>query len=303
MGLFDIFQRKEVGPNRRIAAMHGHVQTAFSTVHDSLTDMQDNMQKQQEWLKYIHQHHLSLHNQHTDHKELTKTELRKVNSWITFLHKSMQKQESTLAALQKQLEQSHTANQQYFSEMQEHIMALHQKAAEKREIIVEKEPDHDVIAEKVLDQLSRDLDVIKQSIKQDIHSSVSQKIQETHVEHLQQVEELLAATKAREVQKVPVIAQPALSLHQTEHKEQMHWNSQLTNPEQKLLNLLMTEPDPVTYTKISQLTGHNINTVRVNMNTLKKKGLVEESSLPSGVKLFAVVNKERVKKMYNVSVL
>jgi hypothetical protein len=39
------------------------------------------------------------------------------------------------------------------------------------------------------------------------------------------------------------------------------------------------------------------------MNTLKKKGFVEESTLPSGVKLFSVTNKEKVKKMYNVSVL
>ena len=81
------------------------------------------------------------------------------------------------------------------------------------------------------------------------------------------------------------------------------WVSQITNPEQRLLNLLMNEADPMTYTKVSQLTGHSINTIRVNMNSLKKKGFVEESTLPSGVKLFSVTNKEKVKKMYNVQIL
>ena len=76
-----------------------------------------------------------------------------------------------------------------------------------------------------------------------------------------------------------------------------------TQPKQKLLNLLISEADPLTYTKVSQLTGHSINTIRVNMNLLKKKALVEESTLPSGVKLFSVTNKEKIKKMYNVQVL
>jgi hypothetical protein len=39
------------------------------------------------------------------------------------------------------------------------------------------------------------------------------------------------------------------------------------------------------------------------MNSLKKKGFVEESTLPSGVKLFSVTNKEKIKKIYNVQVL
>jgi Fe2+ or Zn2+ uptake regulation protein len=77
----------------------------------------------------------------------------------------------------------------------------------------------------------------------------------------------------------------------------------LANPEQKLLNLLISESEPLTYAKVSQLTGHSINTVRVNMNSLKKKGFVEESTLPSGVKLFSVTNKEKIKKIYNVQVL
>ncbi|MFW6450022.1 MAG: hypothetical protein ACOCZ6_03125 [Nanoarchaeota archaeon] len=75
----------------------------------------------------------------------------------------------------------------------------------------------------------------------------------------------------------------------------------LTNPENKLLNLLLTEPDPIGYTKIAEKTGNSISTVRVVMNSLKKKDVVEENILPSGEKLFNAKNKEKIKKIYNVS--
>ncbi len=35
----------------------------------------------------------------------------------------------------------------------------------------------------------------------------------------------------------------------------------LTNPENRLLNLLLTRSDPISYSKIAELTGHSINTV------------------------------------------
>lgn len=74
----------------------------------------------------------------------------------------------------------------------------------------------------------------------------------------------------------------------------------LTNPEQKLLNLLFNESDPINYETISLRTGNSINTVRVLMNNLKKHGLVEENTLPNGVKLFSLTNKEKIRKIYNV---
>ncbi len=77
-------------------------------------------------------------------------------------------------------------------------------------------------------------------------------------------------------------------------------DSALTNPEQKLLNLMLSESDPVSYSTIAEKTGNSINTVRVIMNSLKKRGLVEENVLPSGVKLFSAQNREKIKKLYNI---
>ncbi|MGM5482758.1 MAG: winged helix-turn-helix domain-containing protein [Nanobdellota archaeon] len=77
--------------------------------------------------------------------------------------------------------------------------------------------------------------------------------------------------------------------------------STLTNPETKLLNILMNEKDPISYSRIAENTGNSINTVRVVMNNLKKKGVVEENVLPNGQKLFSAKNKEKIKKIYNLS--
>lgn len=77
----------------------------------------------------------------------------------------------------------------------------------------------------------------------------------------------------------------------------------LTNPEQKLLNLLLDEPDPISYSQIASKTGHSVNTIRVIMNTLKKKGLVDEVTIPNGSKLFNAKNKEKIKKLYNIESL
>jgi archaellum component FlaC len=73
----------------------------------------------------------------------------------------------------------------------------------------------------------------------------------------------------------------------------------LPEPLKQLLNLMISINEPVTYQAIANQIGKNKITVRVNMNRLKREGLVEEFTAPNGTKLFAVKNKERVKKMYN----
>jgi hypothetical protein len=308
MGILDIFRSKEqhVTTNKRIHAMHNHVSDAFSSVHNQfstihahLSTVTAEINKQKEWLKYLHQNHLSLHNQHTDHKEGTKGEMQQLNSWITYLHKSVQKQEKQIGEIQKAVEQSTKQYDQHFTQVYAQLEKTHKKATEKPAVqLVEKEIDHDAIAQRVLQQLNIDLQAlqanIKQTVKQDVYddllASIQQKQEETFEE--QPGQQHVVPQSAPQVQ-----YQPQREAHS------MGWVSHITNPEQKLLNLLMSEADPLTYTKVSQLTGHSINTIRVNMNTLKKKGFVEESTLPSGVKLFSVTNKEKVKKMYNVSVL
>jgi len=74
----------------------------------------------------------------------------------------------------------------------------------------------------------------------------------------------------------------------------------LTNPLKQLLNFMIAANDPISYDVISQKMGKSKVTIRVNMNRLKRRGLVEEFTTPQGSKLFAVKNAEKVKKLYNV---
>ncbi len=132
--------------------------------------------------------------------------------------------------------------------------------------------------------------------------------------HKEELKKALANIKSKQeapkVQTEPqVSSQPQLqilsqpSLIPQQRPEIIYSNAPLTNPEQKLLNILFSETEPLSYSVLSSKTGHSINTVRVNMNLLKKKALIEENMLPSGVKLFNLKNKERIKKMYNLQML
>ncbi len=314
MGILDLFKSKEEQPsaNRRLQAMHGHVSEAFSHLHGQVTALHQEVQKQQEWLKYVHSNHLSLNTQHGDHKELTKNEVTRVNSWITFLHKAVQKQEKQLAHVQKSIEDSTKNVEKNIALLYQSMEKVHKKASEKpAPQLIEKEINHDEVAQKVLQSLNLDLEGMKAQVRQEVYSSLAASLQEEQEKHKQSVQEMLSGLQQEQesdyeeetvaLQSVVAPQQPHIVQHS--YEQAPSWSMQLTNPEQKLLNLLMSEADPLTYTKISQLTGHSINTIRVNMNILKKKNLVEESTLPSGVKLFSVSNKEKVKKMYNVQVL
>ncbi|MBI5002402.1 winged helix-turn-helix domain-containing protein [Candidatus Woesearchaeota archaeon] len=322
MGILDIFKTKDTQlANKRIHAMHNHVSDAFSSVqnqfstfHAHLSTVTAEINKQKEWLKYLHQNHLSLHNQHTDHKEGTKGEIQQMNSWITYLHKSIQKQEKQIGEIQKAVEQTTKQYDQHFNQVYDQLEKTHKKASEKQAVqVIEKEIDHDAIAQRVLQQLNLDVQAlqtnIKKTVKSDVYDELLATMTEEHNKHKEAVEQTLASMQQQEdnFEEQPIqqpVSQPTqLQYHQQTEAPSIAWASQITNPEQKLLNLLMSEADPMTYTKVSQLTGHSINTIRVNMNSLKKKGVVEESTLPSGVKLFSVTNKEKIKKMYNVHVL
>ena len=313
--------------------MHGHVSEAFSSMHNQLTSLQTIINQQKEWLKYLHQNHLSLNSQHADSKEITKAELTKVNSWITYLHKSQEKQEKQMLALQKSIEQSSQGYEKHMSQLYEEVQKVHKKAAEKpaqQVQVIHKEADYDKILQYVTQHLNMDVQAMQTSVKQEVHDALAESLteslatqlqeqQNTHHAAIQEMIDQLKEQQQAQQEEAGEVQQPQqLSPSQTiapqsqmQQSQQQYvsqeavpsWVSQITNPEQKLLNLLMNEADPMTYTKVSQLTGHSINTIRVNMNSLKKKGFVEESTLPSGVKLFSVTNKEKVKKMYNVQVL
>jgi biotin operon repressor len=57
---------------------------------------------------------------------------------------------------------------------------------------------------------------------------------------------------------------------------------------------------PISYNDMANSTGHSPNTIKVYINSLKKKGVeFEEIMAPNGTKLYAVPNKQKVKKLYN----
>ena len=135
---------------------------------------------------------------------------------------------------------------------------------------------------KKMGELSSRDQQIRSEIMKEVHELVDSRHEEMHG-HMEKIRD--------RVEKMP----------QAERAQ--HVQSSLSNPEQKLLNLLMAQSDPVSYGFIAERTGQSINTVRVVMNNLKKRGLIEEHMLPSGVKLFTASNKEKIKKLYNLQVL
>ncbi|MFA6888255.1 MAG: hypothetical protein WC254_02045 [Candidatus Woesearchaeota archaeon] len=313
MGIFDIFQKKNVA-EKRLSTMHSHVSEAFSTLYNQVSVLHSTIEQQKEWLKYLHENHLTLNNKHEDHQELTKAEVTRLNSWIAYLNKSVQKQENQLSDMHKAIQDAIKSHDTHLNQLYEAVQKVQKKPTEKiiETKVITKEPDYDTITQAVMQNLTFDVNHIKTSVKQEIYASLKESMEEQHVKNTEKVQEMFNTLKIEK--SVPVIQQPMLSVQpmqsiqmansqQLRPMQDVEWTSQLTNPEQKLLNLMISEADPLTYTKISQLTGHSINTVRVTMNTLKKKGFVEESTLPSGVKLFSVNNQEKIKKLYNVQVL
>ncbi|MFW6311036.1 MAG: hypothetical protein ACOC1K_02250 [Nanoarchaeota archaeon] len=75
---------------------------------------------------------------------------------------------------------------------------------------------------------------------------------------------------------------------------------ELTKSEAKILGKLFEATTPQAYNDLARSTGHSPNTVKVYINSLKKKGVkFEEIDAPNGTKLYAIPNKDKVKKLYN----
>jgi biotin operon repressor len=325
MGILDLFRKKKNSyhvTNKRMHTMHGHVQDAFSTVHDNVTGLHTSfatlhadIAQQKEWLRYLHEHHLSLHDKHATHSESTKSEFSTLKSWVSFLHKGQQKQEKHLKGIQEQLAKTMQAYDDHLCELGKMLEKTHGVALEahkKEPQIIREEVDHDVLKEAVMRDLDLDVHGIKVALKEELHEALVAILDERHTTQKEALRDVVGEIKGaleeldekKEAAVIePIKQEPMVSSVSEVREVVVPTASPLTNPEQKLLNLLINESDPLSYSKIGQLTGHSINTVRVNMNSLKKKGLIEESTLPSGVKLFSVTSREKVRTMYNLQVL
>jgi len=73
-----------------------------------------------------------------------------------------------------------------------------------------------------------------------------------------------------------------------------------TKSELKILAILFNATSPKSYLDLASSTGHSPNTIKVYINAMKKKGVkFEEIDTPNGSKLYAIPNKEKVRKLYN----
>ncbi len=312
MGLLELFRNKSEYhlTNKRVRSLHSQIQDAFATVHDNVSGLHNSfialhtgIAQQKEWLQHLHQNHIIIQDEHNSHKKMTQNEFSSLKSWVSFLHKGQQKQEKHLLEFQKCIEQTMKSYSMHLAEIKEALEKAHNMAskAEGKEPVRE-EIDYDVVKEAVMHDFSINLDVIRTQVKQELYETLASQLDEQHTKHIKEVRDVFAKTS---VIKTPVteLAESVIIEKIKPEVKDVPTVGHLTNPEQKLLNLLMNENDPLSYIKISQLTGHSINTIRVNMNILKKKSLIEESTLPNGVKLFSVTPKEKVRKMYNLHVL
>ncbi len=249
-----------------------------SRILHSFHNLRKDIDNQNKWISYLHElnknmqlshqnlhiSHHNLHKSHNQHKEFTITDISKIKTWINYLYKNQKKQNEDMIRIETQFGEA-------LEKYSEYILKLHKMIEEKQS------PDESELLAKVqelLDKKRSDMDSELKSLEAKMEKRL-----------LDRIKDVIDADK------------PSLS-HDSAKR-----SSDLTNPEQKLLNLLLNEPDPISYSQIAGKTGHSINTIRVVMNSLKKKGLVEEAMIPNGSKLFSAQNKEKIKKLYNLETI
>ncbi len=163
-------------------------------------------------------------------------------------------------------------------------------------------------------RIEKDMVVLQRGVRAELNSMSKASVNLHKEAYARNIKELHAAKKEilREVEvfmkenhekHVKTLPKPLVNVDNvTNVKNIMHETSfdNLSNPEKWLVGVLFNTQDPLSYSQISKKTGKSINTVRVYMNQLKFKGFVDESTLPNGVKLFALRHKAKVKKLYNL---
>jgi hypothetical protein len=249
-----------------------------SRILHSFHNLRKDLNNQNKWISYLHDMnkniqvmhqnlHLSPHDlnrSHDEHKKLTVDDISKIKKWINFLYTNQKKQNDDLLRIEAEFREA-------IEKYSEYILKLHKMIEEKQS------PDESELLSKVQELLDKKRSDIDSELKK-----IEEKLENRLLDRIKDV------VKADEPSLLP--DNPKRSVD-------------LTNPEQKLLNLLLNEPDPISYAQIAGKTGHSINTIRVVMNSLKKKNLVEEAMIPNGSKLFSAQNKEKIKKLYNLETI
>ncbi len=296
MGILDLFKKEETNASTEL------VKSKFDRLHQGLiasfSAVKTDIAKQAEWIGYLHKTNGNLQKLHLDHKDDIRGDVKKINKWISYINSSHKKQVEDFKELENYVIEAVTL-------YNKHILELYKQVNDNK-----KDNDLEGLRQNVLTQVRDLLDEYNQQSKKhmqlhkdDLHEQLQQAVKHRVKEHAADIQKEVQA-KLKEIkvkEPEPIIPKPMI---EQEPKVIHHYShTVLSNPEQKLLTLLFNGSEPLSYQMISDKTGHSINTVRVNMNSLKKKGLIEENMLPSGVKLFNIKNKEKIKKMYNLEVV
>lgn len=309
-------------PLQGLHQLHQNLAVSFSKVKDDISN-------QSQWLGYLHAAHKAIKEQHEVHAKETKQHLSKMYQWNNQLQQHTQKQQKDIKSIEQSLKET-------VKLYNDHILTLYNKQQEletatenvkhafqnmlqqhKEELKVAMQKSmavdmqNTVSAAFDLEWNHREL-VLSKRLKthvEDQFANLKQDIHNTVTAHLEKHKATLKEELSKELSQHVQLQSQQKHLPQQSEQEQQEQPMQiinkqhLTNPEINLLNFLFNEHDPLNYFQVASKTGHSINTVRVNMNLLKKKGFVEEHTLPSGVKLFNLTNKEKIKKMYNLEMV
>ncbi|MBI3033330.1 hypothetical protein HYY69_07680 [Candidatus Woesearchaeota archaeon] len=263
----------------------------------SFTNLRKDIENQNKWISYLHQSHQTLaqaHKEitktHTDlkisheaNKSKTNTHIAHMSKWIDFLHANNKALENRIKTLEENVSKAFLLYNKNIKDIYE-LIKNHPKVDEQK------------LREQLMNEVKLLLDAEKIREAKEKKKLLEQRAVR-HEEHLSH--EVPIQHMQRSQQPVQPIFQPLQPIPSVVSGYQ----SDLTSPEKKLLSFLFNQSEPMNYAQIAAKTGHSINTVRVNMNILKRKNLVEEHMLPSGIKLFTITNKERIKKVYNLQVL
>ena len=308
------------------------IKTLHKNIMHSFNRVKEDIDSQNQWISFLHNGHQEIKEKHEGHVQQTKQNLGKINRWVEYLHTNGKKQQKDFEELEKYMKEAIVIYKDHIVELYNKYNELltetektknhvHTTLASGRQELIEAVKHemhvevHDLLKNTI--ELERNhLEIaltkkikakVEEDLKEEFEGHIRRKLKE-HKEELQKAnEEFHKKTEPRERR---IIQEPAIVEHTPMFEQSIVTHApiytqrqHLTNPEKKLLNFLFNEGDPLSYQQVSVKTGHSINTIRVNMNLLKKKGFVEENMLPSGVKLFTLKNKEKIKKMHNLEIM
>jgi hypothetical protein len=241
----------------------------------SFAHIKDDMELQRQWIAYLNHLHGMLSEAHESHRDLTGKDLDELKRWIVYLQENTVKHEAAIQKFEGDLAKTiHSYNR--------FLLHLHKEVRQSAE-------RESLLRKHIVDEVKSLLVEHKREVTEHLTRVQDHTLHQVR-EHTDRVKGHLAHEVEQHINRL----KPSL-------QEKTPENHSLSNPEQKLFNLLLSQSDPVSYQFLSDKTGNSVNTVRVIMNSLRKRGLVEENLLPTGVKLWNAANRERVKKLYNIT--